>query len=771
MAEQNADFLRRLQATFQIEAQEHLQTISSGLLALEKTPAASAQRELIETVFREAHSLKGAARAVNMTEIEVICQSLESLCAAWRRQELSPSPALFDVLREVVNSLEAFLVSAGRERTLAEKSWVRTLLDRVESVVQGGPLPSEQAEWEAEEKDHPPVPTLAPVLPVTGEKSVLGETVRIPTVKLDSLLLQAEELIAAKLLASERVTGLRELNATLAVWKKEWTKSRPHLHALQRLLESTGQRNGHAHFRDGVEAQVTQLLEFLQWNESHRKTLESTLATLAKAAEEDQRTLGRMVDNLLGDMKKVLMLPFSSLLEVFPKLVRDLSHDRSKKVELVIRGGEIEADRRILEEMKNPLIHLVRNCIDHGIEAPTERARKQKPPSGTITIALAPQDGNKVEILIADDGAGIDVATVRSTVQKLGLLSPEEVEQLSEQGTVSLIFQSGVSTSPMITDLSGRGLGLAIVREKVEKLGGIVSVATQRDAGTTFRLILPLTLATFRGVLVRVSAHRFVLPTTYVERVVRVNKADIKTVENQETIQLNGRAVSLVRLDNVLGLSQQNVPGNGTDRVPVVVLAAAEKRIAFLVDEVLYEQEVLMKSLGPQLSRVRNIAGATILGAGAVVPILNVPDLMKSAVRMSTAVGQRTAAPGEEAAEKQSILVVEDSITARTLIQNILEAAGYDVVTAVDGIDGFTKLRSGTFALVVSDVDMPRMNGFDLTAKIRGDQKLAEVPVVLVTALESREDRERGIEVGANAYIVKRSFDQSNLLEVVRRLI
>lgn len=765
------DFLKKLLATFQVEAQEHLQAISSGLLTLEKTPDATAQRELVETVFREAHSLKGAARAVNMTEIETICQSLESLCAAWRRQELSPSPALFDVLRKVVDGIETLLVLAGREQTPAEKSWVRTLLDRVESVLQGEPLSSEQAKREAAEEDLPPVSPPASVLSTTSEKSVLGETVRIPTAKLDSLLRQAEELITAKLLTSQRTAALRELNVMRAVWQKEWAKHRPQVRTLQQSLESNDRRNGRAHFRDGRDAQVTRLLEFLQWNEGHLKTLEDMLATLAKAAEEDQRTLGRMVDNLLEDMKKVLLLPFSSILAVFPKLVRDLAHDCGKEVELVIQGGEIEADRRILEEIKAPLLHLVRNCIDHGIEAPTERARKQKPPHGTITIALAPQGGDKVEIRIADDGAGIDVAAVRSAAQKLGLLAQGATEQLSEQETVSLMFHSGMSTSPIITDLSGRGLGLAIVREKVEKLGGIVSVATQRDAGTTFRLILPLTLATFRGVLVRVSAHRFVLPTTYVERVVRVNTADIKTVENRETMQLNGQAVSLVRLDNVLGLSQQHIPGNGTDRVPVVVVATAEKRIAFLVDEVLYEQEVLMKSLGPQLSRVRNIAGATVLDAGSVVPILNVPDLMKSAVRAGTAAGQRPAAPTEEATEKQSILVVEDSITARTLIQNILEAAGYSVVTAVDGIDGFTKLRSGAFHLVVSDVEMPRMNGFDLTTKIRGDQKLAEVPVVLVTALESREDREHGIEVGANAYIVKRSFDQSNLLEAVRRLI
>jgi two-component system chemotaxis sensor kinase CheA len=220
-----------------------------------------------------------------------------------------------------------------------------------------------------------------------------------------------------------------------------------------------------------------------------------------------------------------------------------------------------------------------------------------------------------------------------------------------------------------------------------------------------------------------------------------------------------------------LELPRKRAPGDSTDAVPALVLGLAEKRIAFFVDEVLSEQEVLVKSLGKQLARVRNIAGAAVLGTGQVVPVINVSDLLKSAVRQSVTPVKQAAAPVEEEAEKKSVLVVEDSITARALVKNILEAAGYRVATAVDGIDGFTQLRSGQFDIVVSDVDMPRMNGFDLTAKIRADKKLSPLPVVLVTALESREDRERGIDVGANAYIVKSSFDQSNLLEIIRRLI
>jgi two-component system chemotaxis sensor kinase CheA len=259
----------------------------------------------------------------------------------------------------------------------------------------------------------------------------------------------------------------------------------------------------------------------------------------------------------------------------------------------------------------------------------------------------------------------------------------------------------------------------------------------------------------------------------HVERTVRLKRTEIKPVENRETIRLKGQAVSLARLTDVLGLTPDKTETASSEMIQTIVLTASGTRIAFLVDEVLNEQEVLLKSLGRQLSRVRNVVGVTVIGGGKVVPILNVPDLLKSAVKFSAFSTPLAATietkPSYE--RQRSVLVVEDSITTRTLLRNILGAAGYDVVTAVDGLDAFTKLRSAELDIVVSDVDMPRMNGFDLTARIRSDKRLAELPVVLVTALESGADRERGIEVGANAYLTKSNFDQSNLLEVIKRLV
>ena len=773
--ERDADFRRRLLATFKVEAEEHLRAMSAGLLDLEQTPIPEKQAEIVEVVFREAHSLKGAARSVNLTDIETLCQSLESTLAALKRQTLALSPPLLDLLHEAVNVAGQLLLTVEAQPTPLEKPRLAEFLQRLERAVSGD-LPLAEAEG-AREIAPEGVGGASPLeglglTPATTEKPGAPETVRISTAKLDALFRQVEELLSAKLAASQRSADLRGIHAALAAWKKEWGGLQPEVRALQLALE----RGGEAHRqREGAEiknSRLTHLFEFLDRNDHYLKSLADEFAGLVKAADQDQRALGRLVDDLLEDMKKALMLPFSTLLEILPKVARDLARDQGKEAALTIQGGEIEVDRRILEEMKDPFIHLVRNCLDHGIEKPPERARKNKLPRGTITISISPKDSRSVEILVSDDGAGVEVAKVKWAALQAGVISPDEAAQMNEPEALRLIFRSGVSASPILTDLSGRGLGLAIVQEKVEKLGGNVTCETRPDAGTTFRIVLPLTLATFRGVLVRVGEHLFVLPTIHVERVIRINPAEIRTVEAKETIRANGRTVSLVRLGDALELGGRSAKRDATEGLLAVVLGSAERLIAFQVDEVVGEQEVLLKGLGRPLSRVRNVAGATVLGTGKVTPILNAADLIKSAARVSAAVPAEEAAPtAGEATRPKSVLVVEDSITARTLLKNILEAAGYEVKTAVDGVDAFTQLRTGAFDLVVSDVDMPRMNGFDLTAKIRADKKLAELPVVLITALASREDRERGVDVGANAYIVKSSFDQSNLLEVIRRLI
>ncbi|MDB6094888.1 MAG: CheA signal transduction histidine kinase [Verrucomicrobia bacterium] len=749
MGAKDEEFLKSLRATFQVEAAEHLQTIATALLALEKNAVAGERDKLIADVFRAAHSLKGAARATDFTEIESLCQSLEDTFAIWKREKSAPTLAALDKVHRALNTIAAVL-------SRPEVSPGQPSFPNLSAFDSPSLFPRETGTKAAGKVIPSPTPEITTLSP--------DETVRITVSKLDARLVEAEEMLTAKLTTGQRAAELRELGQSFEIWRNEWARIEPEA----RLL-----RQAHAATASGRTAPanpgLVRLLDFLDWFRDQTKALENKVSVLTRTAEQDSHVIGRLVDDLLKDSKKLLLLPFASLAAPFPKLVRDLCRDQGKEADLVVRGETVEIDKRVLEEMKDPLVHLLRNSIDHGIEPPDQRVRAGKPARATITLAASPVNGSKVELVVSDDGAGIDLEKVRESAVKLGRLSADEARHLDEAAARELIFQDEVSTSPHVTRLSGRGLGLAIVREKAEKLGGTVSVESQPGQGTRFRILLPSMLATFRGVLIEAAGRRFVVPTFQVERVARVKAEEVRTVEGRETIALDGRTLAYARLADVLDLPAEEAGNQSFSSGPILVLGLGDHRIAFAVDAVLDEQEVLVKPLRKPLSRVRNIAGATVLASGEVAPVLNVADLLKSARKVG-ATAPRTA-PAAPAAQVRTILVAEDSITSRMLLKSVLESAGYRVRTAVDGMDAFMLLRTEKFDLVVSDVEMPRLNGLDLTARIRADRRLAELPVVLVTALDAREDRERGIEVGANAYIVKGRFDQSDLLDAIRRLV
>jgi len=734
MTAKDEEFLRQLRATFRVEAAEHLQTIAAGLLELEKTPPASAHRKIVETVFRAAHSLKGAARATDFTEIESLCQLLEEVFASWKRRENAPTADALDAPHRMLDAIASSLAApAVRPAT-------------------GTPAA--------------PVRSAASPLPPIAEKTTAEETVRVAVAKLEARLLESEELLSAKLTAGQRAADLRDLAARFEAWRRAWMAVEPNARRLRPSRDRALAEGGHESSQE-----LSRLLDFFDWSADYFKSVEDNAEKLRRTAERERHVIGKLVDDLLEGSKDLLLLPFATLAAPFPKLVRDLCRDQGKEADLTIRGQDIDIDKRILEEMKDPLVHLLRNCVDHGIEPPGERARRGKPSRGSITVAVAQVDGNKVQLLVSDDGAGIDTGKVKESAVKRGLLAAEEAARTGEPEAQALIFQSEVSTSPIVTQLSGRGLGLAIVRERAEKLGGEVSVESTAGLKTTFRIVVPATRATFRGILVEAAGGLWIVPTAQVRRVVRARPGDIQTVEGRETIPFDGRAVALVWLADALQLppmERAHAPPGGT---AILILGVGDHRVAFAVDAVLDELEVLFKPLRKPLSRVRNIAAATVLGSGRVAPILNVVDLLKSARKAARTPLPVTAGTAPAKTARRTILVVEDSITSRILLKAILESAGYSVKTATDGMEAFTLLRAEPVDLVVSDVEMPRLNGFDLTARIRSDKKVGELPVVLVTALETREDRERGIDAGANAYLVKSSFDQGNLLETIRRLI
>jgi two-component system chemotaxis sensor kinase CheA len=530
MSTNEDEFLEMLRATFKVEAAEHLQTIEAGLLELEKAPALETQHNLVETVFRAAHSLKGAARAVDFLEIESRCQFLEDTFATWKRLESAPSESALDMLHSTLDGITAAMAVPAPSREPVP-----------ESGLSATPAPAMPAAGKA----------------VTARASAAGrtlspqETVRITVAKLDAQVWEAEEMLTAKLTAGQRADDLRELATRFAPWQKEWMALEPDVRALRQTID------GPAHgLAASPSPELARLLAFLDRDRDHLKSLEGQVAALSRTADQDRQVVGKLVDDLLDDSKKLLLLPFATLAAPFPKLVRDLCRDQGKEADLVVHGEDVEMDKRILEEMKDPLIHLLRNAIVHGIETPEERRRSGKSSRATITLAVSRVDGNKMELLVSDDGTGIDLAKVKKSAAKRGLLLPDDVRQIDDAEAGGLIFETGVSTSPMITRLSGRGLGLAIVREKTEKLGGTLAVHSQPRHGTQFSVVLPSMLATFRGILIEAAQRVFVVPTLHVERVARVRADEIQTVEGRDTVSLSGRAIALVQLADVLQLAR-----------------------------------------------------------------------------------------------------------------------------------------------------------------------------------------------------------------------
>lgn len=705
MAAADEDIKARLLATFRVEADEHLQSLSAYLLELARGPSPERAQELVETTFRAMHTLKGAARSVGLMDVEAVCQSCELVLSRAARARLPLTDELVEQVQAGVDAVAALV--DGR----AEPAAARALTDRLRLA--------------AADADEPRPQPVEPERTQQAPGDSVAGTIRLDAGKLDSLLLQGEELLTARLAVEERTKEARQLLAE---------------------VERARATAGSAPLRQ-VEAGARGLLDRLA---------------------RDRETIGGAVDGLLDEIRRTRMMPASTVLDLFPRMVRDIAREQAKEVELSVRGGELELDRRVLERMKDPLIHLVRNAIDHGLEQPEQRLAAGKPRAGRLGLAVSSLEDGRVEIVVEDDGRGIDAERVREAGVRTRLVTADAARGLADSDAVDLVFRSGLSTSPVITDVSGHGLGLAIVREQVQRLEGEVALESHVGAGTSIRLTVPAAISTFRGLLIRSATQLFLLPLEATTHVLDLSAEEIRTVEGRETIRWNDEAVPLARLESVLGLARAN-GGAAAERRPCVIVSVGRQRVGLLVDEVLGDEEVLVRELSPPLTRVRYIAGAGILGTGRIVLIFRAADLVAAGLR-----ALRPAAPPvvDEAEDglPPLVLVVDDAVTTRTMERNLLEGAGYRVEVAVDGVEAWTALKAGSFDLVVSDVDMPRMDGFELTARIRAEPQLAELPVVLVSALETREDKERGIEVGANAYVVKSSFEQSNLLEIIGRL-
>ena len=798
MTDPDDEFYAILLATFREDAEELLTGITDGLIKLEQAED-HPEPVLIEEVFRKTHSLKGAARAVNLREIESVCLNLENIFSLMKREEFSASAAEFDLFHDSVKSIRNFLTEGEKKSPQPVEIIQRlraSLAERkpTEKSDETFPVQAEEASFfqvpsirrPGNEEKKPIVPlnpdpaafaapsTFLEVKPALHSYAQYGSdvyhgpaasdtgTVRIAAKKLDRLIIGSDDLLSTRLFLTHRMQELDEMISRFSLWRWNHSLVFNDMHLIRDAMYGLN--------RTSLPPELLLFLErvcdFLEYDREFVTNLQHDLVAHIHATDLDRSALEASTTEIADLIHDAVLVPVSSILIPISGQVRESSRSLGKEVDLKTEGGEIEMDRRLLDMLKVPLMHLVNNSVDHGIEYPDEREVLGKPARGQIRIKITAHSGSKVEITLSDDGRGVDREKIRQTAMEKGLLSNEEDSTIDDDEAIWLIFKSGLTTSPMITDLSGRGLGLAIVEDTITRMGGEVLVTSEQGKGTTFSLILPIRLATLRGLVIRNGTSHYVVPVQQILQVIRVPPDQERKKNVRQMIQYKGEMLPIIRLSEAL-----KCPDFGTndpsEEIPVMIVAYGAGKIAYAVDEVIQVQEIVVRPLGTQLRRVKKITGAAVLGDGKLALVLDPPELIQEGLRLS---GQ---APIPLPPRKTSgkVLIVEDSVTSRALLRRTLENAGFQVTTASDGMEAFSILLEEEVDIVVSDVDMPRMNGFSLTEKIRNDERLSHLPVVLVTALDSREDREHGLSSGANAYIQKGTFERSELVRTVKGLL
>jgi two-component system chemotaxis sensor kinase CheA len=720
------DLQRQLLETFQAEAQEHLQKLNETLLQLERQPDEAVRYSLLQEVFRAAHSLKGAARVVSQGDIEDLAHVMENVLQRARDSKLALNPDVCDALYDAVDAIQQMLNG--------ETINIQPLSTRLTSMAAGKPVT-------------PSTVTPKEELPALEQSIVPGEeTIRVAVSKLDDLMAQAGELTMAGIGVEQHLTDVRALRETMARWPKLWREIKtlsPHLEG------DSGRR----------------LADLLSQYHEYIQTLTREVTALEQTVARDALNLSMSMSRLQDEVRRVRMVPLQTLAPALQRAVRDAGRSEGKRVAFTLEGGEVELDKKVLETLKDPLLHLLRNAVIHGIEMPDARIAAGKSAEGQISLTVQ-QQGSEVHLAVHDDGRGFDVEALRRNGAENG--GPIFTSDANPNDIIAaLAFRPGVTTMTQVTELAGRGVGLDVVRQNVVALRGRIKVENTPGEGVTILLIVPVSLTMSRGLLVRVGPERYAIPLISVEKIVEVQ--DTFTIGGQTALQVGDRPLPLVFLASILE-RPLNEARNGKKPLAVIV-SLAEQRLAVLVDDVLTEQELAVKALSSPLHSVRNVEGAALLAAGEPIVVLNVADLIESARGIPAPKQSPQDNHAESAGPLAHILVVDDSITTRTLEKNILEAAGYQVTTAIDGLQALDKLEADTFDLIVLDVQMPHLDGFALTQQLRESAKYRLFPIVLVTSLESREDREQGMRVGADAYIVKRGFDQAELLKSIERLL
>lgn len=770
-----------LRDLYKTSSREHLHKLETDLMQLEKNPQDS---EALEEFLREAHTLKGDSRMLGLNDIEMLVHQLEDCVEKIKTGEQAITGQLCDRLYQGIDAVNqlaqeavtgeasnvnsfqvlAMLMGAESDSSLSESSSGDLFTEDDDDLFPSG-INSESLFLEEEAESNLVAPLVAfipdssesiatksvPVKAATGVKDYQIDTIRVEPQKLDTLMTQASELTVTKLRISRQITEIEQILTFWSEWNKDNSKYLPLLERLETSWAS----------------EQFQPLRFLfDTTQQRLDNFGNLIDSLKIRANEDITRLDIISERLESGIQELRQLPLSTIFNLFPRMVRDLARQQGKQIELIIEGGDTQADKKILEEIKDPLLHLIRNAIDHGIETPQERELQGKPATATILLR-GYQSGNSISIEISDDGRGLNLQQIKHTALNRGIHTEGELALMTEEEMQSLIFASGFSTRSEVTELSGRGVGLDVVRANVELLKGSIQVSSIPHQGCKFQVNLNTTLATTKVLIVEIAQTLYALPVEFIQTMVTISQDEIFTIEDSQAINFQERPISIAWLADLL-----QIPVLPTAKLNQtlysIILRVGNEYFGAIVDSLIDQQDVVLKPQSKLLKKVPNITGATILGDGEICMILNTPDLLHSLRQ-----GSWHGATLQKAtvATKNKLLLVEDSIIIRTQMIRLLKDAGYDVTSAVDGLDGYNKLQQDHFDLVVSDVEMPNMTGLELTTKIRHHSEYKNMPIVLITTLASPEDKRRGTAAGANAYLTKGDFNRQLLIDTLNSLV
>jgi len=783
------DDMQDILEDFLVEASELTEQLDEDLVELEANPE---DKELLNKIFRVAHTVKGSGSFLNLDVLTHLTHHMEDVLNKARHGELVIDSDIMDVVFESIDLMKGLLEQI--KETGSDKGGidVSECVEKLVNISQGNDIEAKveeavtQEEAPKEQTKDEEVQNLDSIAQRMAE-----ETADINTDEMSEEEVEAEIERLLKIRQEEdrkrREQKKKEKGlATTSQAPKPTTKSTP----ANNVAPSANTKDTQASKKKPAVPEQTIRVDVSRLDHLMNLIGELVLGKnrLSKIYDDvEERYEGEQfleeLSNVVSGVSvvttdlqiavmKTRMLPVGKVFNKFPRMVRDLSRELKKDIELVISGEETELDKSIVEEIGDPLVHIIRNSCDHGIELPAVRAAAGKPEKGTVSLK-AYNEGNNIIIEIADDGKGLDADVLISKSLEKGVISEKEADRLSEKEAFALIFRPGLSTAEVVTNVSGRGVGMDVVKTNIEKLNGIIDIDSEKGKGTTIKLKIPLTLAIIQSLLVNVQEELFAIPLSSVLETVRITSDEVKYVEGKSVLRLRNEVLSLVHIADIYDVDRTYDTG---EHAYVVIIGLAEKKLGLIVDELIGQEEIVIKSLGEYIKGIDGIAGATIRGDGRVTLIADVGALMDmskdASAKAKDAMDSSNNVKKKESPQDYKVLIVDDSKTDRTIIKKSLQPLGVSYEEAVNGEEALSKLKDSDadFDAVLIDIEMPRMDGYTLASEIRKFNRYKYLPLIAVTSRTSKSDRMRGVEVGMTEYITK-PYSQDYLANVVKRNI